>query len=564
MPIPDWLRTLAARLNGTRVRRLPQRPAFRPRLEALEDRVTPSTGGLLDPTFGSGGHVLSSFSNHYDAANAVTVQPDSKIVIAGTSAVSGSKTGNDFLVARYNADGSVDSSFGSGGHAATDFNALNDRAEAVALQPQTDGTNKILVAGLATTTKKGAAYDLFGLARYNANGTLDTTFGSKGKVTTDLGNTSWAFAMAVDGSGRTVVAGYTGGNVAALVRYTASGALDTTFGSGGKLVTGIHLANQTRLDSIALQTDGKIVLAGTTIDPATSTPEFVVARFNSNGTTDTGFGSGGLVTTLVGGGEHFGGVALQGNGKIVVSGSESTGFDPFALYLLRYNADGTPDMGFGTGGVEAVPSPGKSGDGGIDAHGSGVAVQADGKIVAGGQFYDTTAQQWNLAALRVNSNGTVDSGYGSGGWATVQFASNDTVEAIALQPDGRLLLAGYAKPTSTGPTEVALVRFLSSAPQIGSFTANPNPATSGSSVTLTASNLTDGNPNSTIAQVTFYYFDSNNNQVTLGAGTQTNGVWTLTSMNAFGLTAGSYTLYAQAEDSYGVFGDLFASTFQVS
>src|SRR5262249_13168002 len=141
----------------------------------------------------------------------------------------------------------------------------------------------------------------FGLARYNVNGTLDTTFGTKGKVITDLGGKEDSVsAMIVDGSGRILVAGSTsapGSNVAALVRYNANGSLDATFGSGGKLVTSIPING----DSIALQPDGKIVLAGAMPDPVTGAPEFMTARFNANGTVDNGFGSGGVATTHVGG-----------------------------------------------------------------------------------------------------------------------------------------------------------------------------------------------------------------------------------------------------------------------
>src|SRR5947209_7684514 len=119
---------------------------FQPRMEALEDRCCPSgtssfewadpTGGALDPTFGSGGQVLSSFSNNEDVANAVTIQPDGKAVIAGYTKAAVSNTFADFLVARYNADGSLDSSFGTGGRTITDFQSDTDQAHAVALQPQ--------------------------------------------------------------------------------------------------------------------------------------------------------------------------------------------------------------------------------------------------------------------------------------------------------------------------------------------------------------------------------------------------------------------------------------------
>src|SRR5436190_6276261 len=111
MTLARWLRSSFALRPAARTRL----PARRLAVERLEDRLTPSTGGSLDPTFGSGGHVLSSFSNHYDAADAVTVQADGKIVVAGITVTSGSRTGDDFLVARYNADGSLDTSFGSGG-----------------------------------------------------------------------------------------------------------------------------------------------------------------------------------------------------------------------------------------------------------------------------------------------------------------------------------------------------------------------------------------------------------------------------------------------------------------
>src|SRR6185437_3907654 len=249
---------------------------------------------------------------------------------------------------------------------------------------------------------------------------------------------------------------------ATVLRYTANGTLDTSFGSGGKLITNIQVQpNADHSVGIAPQPDGKIVLGSTTLDPATRTGEFVTARFNANGTADSTFGSGGKVTTHLGTFDEFGGVTVQGDGKIVVSGSESTGTSPFALYLLRYNADGSLDTTFGTGETVAVQAP----DGNyIDPRGSGVAVQADGKILAGGEFGDATGQLIDLAALRVNPDGSVDTGYGNGGWAMVPFASAD-MQAIALEPDGQLLLAGYGRPTSnTRPVDVALIRFTADTP----------------------------------------------------------------------------------------------------
>ncbi len=548
MTFARWLRSALAPRPAARTRTTVRQLG----VERLEDRTTPSTGGLLDPTFGSGGHVLTSFTNYYDAPKAVTAQPDGKVVVAGNTRASGSNTGFDFLVARYNADGTLDTGFGTGGHTATDFSKNSDIAFALAFQPQASGPSKILAAGSAVVAN---STDI-ALARYNANGTLDTTFGSKGKVTTNLGANESGRAMAVDGAGHILVLS----SSSVLLRYTANGALDTTFGNHGQVATPTGGSGP---QSIALQADGKIVLGGTRTDPATGTPEFAVARFTANGTVDTAFGSGGLVTTHPGNYDTFSGVAIQGDGRIVLAGFESgndpDGVDRQGEYLLRYKTDGTLDAGFGSGGVEYLVNPvGLFGDGP-----GGVAVQSDGQIVAGGQFAEEPSGQNYFAVLRVSSSGVLDTGYGSGGWAATQFGSGTDLQGMALQPDGRVVLAGIARPSGTTyPTDVVLARFLASAPQIGSFTATPNPVTSGGSTTLTVSNMTDGNPNSTITQVAFYYFDASGTQQQLGTATQTSpGVWALTV--TVSLAPGTYTLYAQAEDSYGVVGDPFPTALQV-
>jgi hypothetical protein len=187
-----------------------------------------------------------------------------------------------------------------------------------------------------------------------------------------------------------------------------------------------------------------------------------------------------------------------------------------------------------------------------------VAVQADGKIVAEG-LLDGGA----IAALRLNSNGSVDTGYGSGGWATAPPPNSAYVNGIALEPDGRLLVVGTALPTSNlRPRDVLLLCFLGAAPQVGSFTASPNSVVVNSLVTLTAGGITDGNPNSTVTQVAFYYIDGTGTQQVLGYGTADgHGNWTLN--YTVSLPAGTYTLYAQATDNYGALGDPFALNLQV-
>jgi uncharacterized delta-60 repeat protein len=317
--------------------------------------------GDLDLGFGSNGKVLTDFgSSSIDQALAVALQPDGKIVAAGGS-------GSDFALARYNADGSLDSSFGSGGKVLTDFGSSSiDGARAVALQP--DG--RIVAAG---TSRAGGSFD-FALARYNADGSLDPGFGSGGKVLTDIGSSSFdqALAIALQPDGKIVAAGNGG---FALARYNADGSLDSSFGSGGKVLTDAGISN---LAAIALQPDGKIVAAGESL--AAGPLDFALARYNADGSLDSSFGSGGKVLTNLGSLDGARAVVVQVNGKIVAAGySFAGGSRDFAL--VRYNADGSLDPGFGSGG-KVLTDIGSSS---FDAA-SAAVLQPDGKIVAAGSI----------------------------------------------------------------------------------------------------------------------------------------------------------------------------------
>jgi uncharacterized delta-60 repeat protein len=541
MTLIHWLRSALAPRPTSRSRLA----ARRLRVEPLEDRLTPSTGGLLDPTFGSGGYVLSSLTNRWDVATGVAVQPDGKLVVADGS-----------LVARYNANGTLDTSFGSGGDTATGLGFVEGRS-AVAFQPQAGGTTAIVVFGV-TTNPKGTRN--FALTRLTTNGKLDTTFGKRGTVVTDMGGSlTFAGGMVVDAAGRIIVSGY--GGDAVLARYSANGALDTTFGSGGKLLTTLSLRGAPQ---VALQADGKIVLAAPLFDPTLGETEFVTGRFNANGTADATFGTGGAVATHVGASDTGGVVALDGAGRILVAGWDGVANQLHGYYLLRYAANGALDTTFGSGGVATLVNPaGWSVVAGTMV--AGVAVQANGQIVVGGNLADGQGEEHEMA-VRVNPGGTLDTSYGSGGWASTVVGFTGEALVMALQPDGSLVLAGDALPTPTtsqSPRDLILIRFLQSAPQVASFTASPNPVTAGSLVTLTASSITDGNPNSTVTQVTFYYIDGTGTKQVLGYGTSDGlGDWALSF--TVNLAPGTYTLYAQAQDSYGVFGDPFALTFQVN
>ena len=397
----------------------------------------------LDPTFGNGGKVVTHVFDA-DFATSVVLQPDGKLIVAGSSSNTASP---DFLIVRYNGDGSLDTSFGNGGMVTTDFGA-SDFAHAVAVQP--DG--KIVAAGLSQSQSSGNIV----LARYNADGSLDSTFGNGGKITTDInGQYERADALVLQADGKLVTAGFTCGGGRcnfALIRYNPNGSLDSTFGSGGIVITNFGGQGDAAY-TLVLQADGKIVAAGSAGLAANS--DFALARYNSNGTLDTTFGTGGKVTTDFGDFEGAGDVVIQPDGKIVAAGYTFDGDfdnDYRKFSLARYNADGTLDATFGSGG-KVITEFGPSGSfTGL----SGLALQADGKIVVAG-----TVQRFNedFALVRYYTNGTLDRTFGTGGKITTDFGGFDRATGVVIQPDGKIVAAGYTI-YGNNSSYTALARYL--------------------------------------------------------------------------------------------------------
>jgi uncharacterized delta-60 repeat protein len=459
-------------------------------------------------------------------------------------------------VVRYNVDGSLDTSFGSGGMAQANFGTNNANCNAAALYPQAGTSNdgKIVLEGwYVAPQSNGTTLDEVALARFNTNGTLDTTFGSGGEVltsfsvgTTLLGVTSCG--VVVTSTGQIVVTADNTRNIC-LARYNPNGTLDSTFGQGGTVIT--PFTQQASEENLAQQPDGKLVVAAWT-GPDFSHSRWLVMRYNANGSLDPSFGTGGIVTTSFLGGDSATDVAVYPNAgtandsKIVVVGY--TGAGGGYREVARYNPDGSLDPTFGTGGKS------------VTAFGLtwAVALASDGKVVvAGGD--GTSGGSFTLA--RYNVDGTPDATFGNGGVVTTTIATAYLFRDVAIQPNGDIVAVGGV----SGDSLVA--RYLPSEPQIGLFTASPSPASSGGSVTLTAAGVADGNPGGTVAQVAFYQ-DSNGDGVlgpgdaVLGYGAQTSpGVWTLTV--TVNLPPGTYTLFAQATDSYAVLGDPFATTLTV-
>jgi uncharacterized delta-60 repeat protein len=340
--------------------------------------------------------------------------------------------------------GDLDPSFGVNGMVTTDFGPDGDGADAIAIQP--DG--KIVAAG---ETAYGAA---FGLARYNANGTLDVTFGEAGIVTTDIGP-SGAYAMAIQGDGKIVAVG--GGRRFALVRYGSDGSLDPTLGGDGVVTTNFNPGYDVAY-AAAIQADGKIVAAGVSSIEARKyldDTKVAVARYNADGSLDTSFGGDGKVTTdFTGTYDAALAVVIQADGRIVVAGTAG-GYRTFAL--VRYDADGTRDSGFGDNGKVRTSFQHRTGE-----FATALAVQADGRLVAVGT--DPMSAGFGLARYRIN--GALDRTFGGDGTVTTDFLTRHDLgyvggwaRGVAIQTDGKIVVAGGAPVGSGGDTEFALARY---------------------------------------------------------------------------------------------------------
>jgi uncharacterized delta-60 repeat protein len=376
--------------------------------------------GDLDRSFGMGGTVTSDFPG---VARGLVVQ-GRKLVAAGLTF--SSETGDDFGLARYDSNGRLDRSFGTGGTVTTDITPSGRPDEANALIQQTDG--KLVAAGV--TLGPIGAFD-FALARYSPNGALDPSFGTGGIVSTDIaGNSDYARALVQQADGKLVAAGRTDTATSTdfgLARYNPDGTLDASFGTSGTVTTDIATNNIDEARALVRQADGRLVAAGFAVGPA-GTFDFALARYNPDGTLDASFGTSGTVTTDIGGGDDFAhALAVQTDGKLIAAGVAPTQTGS-SFALARYNPDGTLDSSFGTGGTVTTDLTGVA---------NALVVQVDGKLVAAG----AAGNDFGLA--RYNPNGALDLSFGTGGVVTTDFAGgSDSAFALAVQADGKLVAAG--------------------------------------------------------------------------------------------------------------------------
>jgi uncharacterized delta-60 repeat protein len=412
-----------------------------------------AAGRALDPTFGTDGKVLTNFTPQVDAASSVAAQADGRLVAGGSAGIGSPDT--KFALARYDSDGVLDSTFGGDGRVTTDFTKKWDVAPAVAIQP--DG--KVVATGVAGF-RPFPPIDLnsqIALARYRTDGSLDPSFGEDGKVTTDLTPTlDGANAIALQPDGKIVVAG--GADAAGatplllVARYNSDGTLDATFGSNGSVTTRIRHGAQAF--GVAVQADGRIVVSGESFLSRSNTA-FAIARYNADGSLDDSFGGNGKVTTdFTPGFDGNNAVAIQADGKIVASGG--AGNRP-TFAVARYNSDGSLDSTFGGDGKVRTAFSNKG-----DFAEEGLAIQSDGKIVAGGVAAANGANA-RFAIARYNPDGTLDTTSGGDGRVSTDVTpQGDDAIGLVIQADGKIVAAGIGGEVGEGGgnAKFALVRYL--------------------------------------------------------------------------------------------------------
>lgn len=407
--------------------------------------------GDLDPTFDTDGKVLTAIGAGTVTGRGMAIQADGKIVVAG--ATNFGDAASDFVVVRYNEDGTLDATFDGDGKVTTDFNSKSDAAFAVAIQ--TDG--RILVAGFSGTN---ASDRDFAIARYNADGSLDSTFDGDGRAVTDFGNLNdEAFSVAIATTGKIVVAGTTSSRNGdfAIARYLADGSLDTTFDTDGLVTTDAFCGGNCtngfeRGRGVAIYPDGKIAVAGDTRSPFSSNApvDFAAARYLDSGALDTTFGLGGK--------DHFStfnansmatAMTLQPDGRMVVVGgysSSSTG-EMRGLAMVRFSVNGFTGNERFTTTLPGFPQ--------VNYQLNSVALQSDGKIVAAGNL----GAQFLL--VRFATNGTLDAFFGNNGVVTTQMNPSAVAGggyAVGVQADGKIVVAGHQQSAGTG--EIAVARYV--------------------------------------------------------------------------------------------------------
>lgn len=467
-----------------------------------------NTDGSYDSTFGTNGKQVSDFGDGDDTAYSITYTAADKIVVAGITSI-----GQRFVVARYNSNGTADSTFNGTGHQFLAGNINGTNPQMLAIQ----STGKITVVGYGYA-QNGAKMDDYVMARLNDDGSIDNTFGSGGILFTDINSSEdVAKSISVDKNDKLLVVGDTGTNfpTLAVVRYLPDGQIDNTFGRNGILVKDTTQGN-TQFYTTRIQKDGKVVAAGLSWNGSKFEP--IIARFNNNnGSLDSTFGSNGSQLLNIDSGEYAIAMELQQDGKIVLG--IVTYYGNGKVIITRLNSNGSPDYTFGDSSIAslnfynystlagdrtlAIQTDGKivvaaytSGDnptvierftnaGILDTsfNHTGIllsdvwvpqslVIQADNKLVVGG----SNNSDYNYSIIsRYNTDGSPDKSFGTPyGSNQYIFSGNylSHLNTMALQPDGKIVAGGYIEDISGSNSRIFIARFKENGEYDSTFAVN--------------------------------------------------------------------------------------------
>lgn len=443
---------------------------------------------ILDTTFGVGGKVITPGGVYQDVISSIALQPDGKIVASGESqGYSGTGDVYQTVVFRYNSDGSLDSSFGTNGKVA--FPYLFDHPDRSHLKLQPDG--KILVA-----TNEGASSNFYNflLVRLNSDGSFDTSFGTNGIVDTDfdtLGNSeNIDRAIELQPDGKIILAGENSANGFgntqyenfAVARYNSDGTLDTAFGTNGRfeINIGSNSVSSYSIDgiySVKLQSNGKIILGGyTDAQNTVEVDNFCLVRLNADGSLDTTFGTNGKVITSFGNNTGVSSLIVTTNDEIIAGGIVNFNSNSATkIGLAKYDINGNLNVTFGNNGkvITQINSTAM-----VDTIWD-MALQPDNKIVAAGYSVGSTV---DAVLLRYNADGTLDTSFDTDGILLTDFNStSDAAFTLLIQPDGKIVAGGLSGASPN--YEFALARYTSTNLNIANidrtfFSVYPNPTTS--------------------------------------------------------------------------------------
>ncbi len=426
-----------------------------PILTSTASCTTAGQAGCLDTTFGTGGMVLvdttpaPGVTVDNDRGKAVALQSDGKLVVAGLGGIEGQIPHSEFAVLRFNPDGTLDPAFGSGGSTLIHISDFTDELYDVHIQ--SDG--KILVAG-----DSGGAY--FAVARLNADGSLDTGFGSGGVAVIDFGRKGGgsAWDIAIQSDGKIILVGGGRGPDWSIARLLPNGTLDSSFGTGGKLIAksggGSAYAVLMQTVNVGGSPVERILVAGRGYSGGIT--DFGLMRLTLSGALDSSFGpsgSGKSFTDFCGNlGEYTRTIGFDSTGNIVAGGiiniGGSGGLTGHNFLIARYTPNGILDTTFGEVRPGATQASGRTIVDALAGYDSvyGMAIQPGGKIILSGAVHNVDESFGGFGLVRFNPDGSVDSSFGSGGVAVAGSGSNDDFGyKLALQPDGRLVVSGQSK-----------------------------------------------------------------------------------------------------------------------